>query len=106
VGPLGVHSVSEVVVGVHNLATAESQFRSLLGSPRKGETSLWAVGAGPAVRLVADTQDHLKEVRVKVHSLQRARAYLREQGLLGADSGNELTFNSARVGEMNIVLLQ
>jgi hypothetical protein len=105
-GPLGVDSVSEVVVGVRDLAAAQNQFRSLLGPPREGETSSWALGAGPAIRLVTDKEDHLKEVRVKVHSLQKARAYLREQGLLGADSGNELTFNSARVGETNIVLLQ
>ncbi len=105
-GPLGVDSVSEVVVGVRDLAAAEDQFRRLLGPPRQGETSVWTVGAGPAIRLVTDGQDHLKEVRVKVHSLQRARAYLKEQGLLGADSGNELTLNGARLGETNIVLLQ
>ena len=105
-GPLGVDSVSEVVVGVRNLATAQNQFRSLLGPPTESETSLWTVGVGPAIRLVTDSQDHLKEVRVKVHSLQKARAYLKEQGLLGADIGNELTFNGARLGETNIVLLQ
>ena len=105
-GPLGVDSVSEVVVGVRDLAAARSQFRSLLGPPRQGETSLWTVGPGPAIRLVTDKLDHLKEVRVKVHSLEKARAYLREQGLLGLDSDSELTFNKARVGETNIVLLQ
>jgi hypothetical protein len=105
-GPLGVDSISEVVVGVRDLAAAQNQFSSLLGPPRQGETSLWALGTGPAIRLVTDTQDHLKEVRVKVHSLQTARAYLKEQGLLGADSENELTFNSARLGDINIVLLQ
>ena len=105
-GPLGVDSVSEVVVGVRDLEAAENQLRSLLGPPSQGESSLWAVGAGPAIRLVNDKQDHLKEVRVKVHSLQRARAYLKEQGLLGADSESDLTFNKGRVGEVNIVLLQ
>lgn len=105
-GPLGVDSVSEVVVGVRDLEAAENQFRSLLGPPSQGESSLWAVGGGPAIRLVTDKQDHLKEVRVKVHSLQRAREYLKEQGLLGAASESGLTFNKGRVGDVNIVLLQ
>jgi hypothetical protein len=103
-GPLGVAFVSEIVVGVQNLAAAQSQFRSMLGPPRQRETSLWAVGAGPAVRLVTDSQDRIKEVRVKVHSLEKARTYLKEKGLLGAESEDGLTFDSARLGETHIVL--
>ena len=105
-GPLGIDSVLEVVVGVRDVAAAQAQFRNLLGPPGQGETSVWSLGAGPAIRLITDTQDHLKEVRVKVHSLEKARAYLKDQGLLGADSGHELTINSARLGETNLVLLQ
>ena len=59
-GRLGIDYVSEVVVGVRDLATAQNQFRGLLGPTRQGESSLWAVGAGPSIRLVPDTQDHLK----------------------------------------------
>ena len=105
-GPLGIDSVSEVVVGVRDVAAGQRQFRSLLGPPRQEETLVWSVGTGPAIRLVADGQDHFKEVRVKVHSLERARAYLKEKGLLGVYSGNELTLNSARLGETNLVFLQ
>ena len=105
-GPLGIASVVEVVVGVRDLPAAQVKFRNLLGPPRQGEPSVWAVGDGPAVRLVADKQDRLAIVKVKVHSLERARTYLKAENMLGDSRGKELSLNIVNSGETSIRLVE
>jgi hypothetical protein len=90
-GPLGIEAATEVVVGARDMAAAEREFRGLLGEPRFGEKSVWAVGSGPAIRLIADKEDHLAMLRVRVKSLDRARAFLRGENLLGEDTGREIS---------------
>ena len=55
-GPLGIESVLELVIASQDIAAAQRDWRVLLGPPRAGEESVWQVGSGPAIRLVADRQ--------------------------------------------------
>jgi catechol 2,3-dioxygenase-like lactoylglutathione lyase family enzyme len=101
-GPLGIQSTMELVIGVRDITTAQRDYRALLGPPRDDRELVWQVGAGPAVRLVADHEDHLALLRMKVKSLERARAFLRGEHLLGADTGHEIALERSRVADADI----
>jgi len=97
-GLLGVRSALELVLEVRDLAAAQRDWRLLLGSPDAGHDSVWHVGTGPAIRLVAGTEDRIAILRLKVMSLERARTFLKGANLLGLDSGREISLEPSAVG--------
>ena len=105
-GPLGIESVSELVIGVKDMAAAEHDWSILLGSVPPSQESLWQIGAGPAIRLVATQQDHLMLLRVKVKSLERARAFLKAENLLGLDAGHEISLDPSHVAGADVRLVE
>jgi hypothetical protein len=101
-GPLGIEKVEEIVIGVRDMAAAQGQYRALLGQPRSGDETTWSIGNGPAIHLVTDNKDRLVQVRIKVKSLEQARAYLKSQKMLGTDTGHEVALDPAQLGETDI----
>lgn len=105
-GPLGIESVMELVIGVSDRAAARHDWTILLGSIQPGQELLWQVGSGPAIRLVAAKEDHLVLLRAKVKSLERARAFLKGENLLGTDSGDEISIDPTHVAGAEIRLVE
>lgn len=56
-GPLGVEALMELVIGVHDLDGARALWQKLLAPTRASESSVWHIGDGPAIRLVAAEQN-------------------------------------------------
>ena len=105
-GPLGVEALKEIVIGVDDLDGAQAHWQKLLAPTRPSESSLWQIGAGPAIRLVAAEQTSVQELVIRVASLQRAKAFLREKGLLGTDSPAEATINPSRLNGLRFRLVE
>ena len=105
-GPLGIESATELVMGVRDIAAAQRDWRLLLGPATAGQQYVWHIGSGPAIRLIAAQRDQLELLRIKVKSLERARAFLKAEGLLGDDIGREITLNRSRVAGIDIRLLE
>jgi hypothetical protein len=105
-GPLGIESVSELVIGVKDMAAAQHDWSILLGPVPPSQESLWQIGAGPAIRLVATQQDHLMVLRIKVKSLERARAFLKAENLLGLDAGHEISLDPSHVAGADVRLVE
>jgi len=96
-GALGVESAAELVVGVRDVAAAQRDWSALLGPARSGSEPLWQIGQGPAIRLIAAEEDRIAQLRVKVKSIERARAFLKAEDLLGDDHGREISLKPSRV---------
>jgi hypothetical protein len=105
-GPLGIESATELVIGVRDLAAAKRDWSSLLGPARIGGEPLWQIGPGPAIRLVAAKEDHLVLLRVKVKSLERARAFLKGQNVLGIDGEHEISLDPTQIAGADIRFVQ
>jgi hypothetical protein len=105
-GPLGIESAVELVIAARGIAATQRDWGLLLGPPRTGEQSVWQVGSGPAIRLVAAQEDHLEMLRVKVTSLKRARAFLKSENLLGLDSAREISLDRSQVAGTDIRLIE
>jgi len=105
-GPLGIESVVELVIGARDIAAAQHEWSLLLGPLRTGEEFIWQIGSGPAIRLVAAQEDHLVMLRVKVTSLERARAFLKSENLLGLDGAREISLERSHVAGTDIRLVE
>lgn len=105
-GPLGVEAVKEVIVGVTDLEAARSLWQRLLDPAPISGSSSWQVGDGPAIRLVQAKDNTAQGLVIRVTSLQRAKAFLRERGLLGADSEEEATIDPSKIHGLNIRLVE
>ena len=101
-GPLGVEAVKEVIVGASDLEAARSLWQRLLDPTPISGSRTWQVGDGPAIRLVQAKDNTTQGVVIRVASLQRAKAFLREKGLLGADSEEEATIDPSKIYGLNI----
>ena len=104
-GPLGVVEVKEVIIGATDLETARSLWQRLLEPARSVTSNTWQVGNGPAIRLVSATEDRIQAMVIRVASLDRAKAFLREKQLLGAESAGQVAIDPSRVGGLDIRLV-
>src|SRR5688572_10045266 len=104
-GALGVVDVKEVVVGVRDLDMARSLWQRLLEpAPSSGPNS-WRVGDGPAIRLVPAPQDGMQALVIRVASLDRAKAFLRDNRLLGAETEGQATIDPSKIGGLDLRLV-
>jgi catechol 2,3-dioxygenase-like lactoylglutathione lyase family enzyme len=104
-GPLGIDSVKEIIVGVNDIEAARTLWQKLLDPVPPSAPNTWQVGAGPAIRLVPAKDNAVQALVISVASLQRAKAFLRERGLLGLDSAQEATIDPSRFYGLNVRLV-
>jgi len=104
-GPLGVEAVKEVIVGVTDPA-ARSLWQKLLDPTPLSGSGTWQLSDGPAIRLLQARENTTRELVISVASLPKAKAFLRERGLLGIDSQQEATIDPSKIEGLNIRLVE
>jgi catechol 2,3-dioxygenase-like lactoylglutathione lyase family enzyme len=104
-GPLGVVDVKEVIVGAVDLGAARPLWQKLLDPTPSATSNTWQVGGGPAVRLVRASENRIEALVIRVASLERARAFLRDRQLLGAETAEHVTIAPSQVGGLDLRLV-
>jgi hypothetical protein len=104
-GALGVVDVKEVVVGVRDLETARRLWQRLLEPAPLSAPNTWRVGDGPDIRLVPAPRDGMQALVIRVASVERARAFLRDNRLLGADTEGQATIDPSKIGGLALRLV-
>jgi hypothetical protein len=106
-GPLSVHSVREIVIGTKEVGPTEARWQKLLEPLHASSPGgAWRLGAGPAIRVIEADQDELREVIVAVTSLEQARRFLKQQGLLGPERPGSLTVATSRLPGFSLTLVE
>src|SRR5688572_24773514 len=105
-GPLGITGVKEVIVGAADLDEATRLWNKLLAPNSPSAPGVWPVGDGPAIRVVRAKENKLQGLIISVLSLSRAKAFLRERGLLGPVTRNRVTIDSSKIQGLNIQLIE
>ena len=101
-GPLGVVDVKEVIIGATDLEMARGLWQRLLDPARSVTSNTWLVGNGPAIRLVSATDNRIQTMIVRVASLERAKAFLRDKQLLGRESDGQAAIDPSKIGGLDI----
>lgn len=105
-GPLGITGVKEVIVGSTDLEGATKLWKKLLKPNVPASPDVWPVGDGPAIRVVRAKENKLQGLVISVLSLPRAKAFLRERGLLGPVTRKRATIDSSKIEGLNIQLTE
>ena|SRR5688572_8021396 len=104
-GPVGVVEVKEVIIGATDLDMARRLWQRLLDPTPSSTSNTWQVGNGPAIRLVSATENRIQTMVIRVASLDRAKAFLRNKQLLGADSAGQAAIDPSKVGGLDLRLV-
>jgi catechol 2,3-dioxygenase-like lactoylglutathione lyase family enzyme len=105
-GPLGVVDVKEVVIGAVDLEMTRRLWQRLLDPTPAAASNTWQIGTGPAVRLVRASENRVQALLIRVASLERAKAFLREKQLLGVDAPGQVTIDPAKIGGLDLRLVE
>ena len=105
-GPLGVIDVKEVIVGAVDVNGARQLWQKLLDPTPSTGSNTWQIGDGPAVRLVAAKQNQAQALVIRVASLERAKAFLRDKQLLGEEAAGQVSIDPSKVGGLDLRLVE
>jgi hypothetical protein len=120
-GPLGFVGVHEILVGVTNAAAARRQWQRFLAPLRPARaagwqrllaplhpsgSARWQFGAGPAIRQLRASRDEIVGLVWTVRSLDRARAFLLERGMLWQSARRQIAIAPARMLGLDIRLIE
>ena len=103
-GPLGFRSVREIVLAASDFAAAAEAWGKLLG--RERSPGYWRTVSGPAIRLVKDSKDYLKEIVFEVKSLNEARVFIEKNDFRGTVAPNSVTLYPAKIQGLTIRLVE
>jgi catechol 2,3-dioxygenase-like lactoylglutathione lyase family enzyme len=105
-GPLGVIEVKEVVIGASDLEAARRLWQKLLEPTPSAAPNTWQIGGGPAVSLVPANENGIQALLIRVASLERAKAFLREKQLLGVAAAGQVTIDPSKIGGLDLRLVE
>ena len=105
-GPLGVIDLKEVVIGAIDMEMARRLWRRLLDPRPSATPDTWQIGSGPAVRLVPANENCVQALLIRVSSLERAKAFLREKQLLGVDAAGQVSIEPSKIGGLDLRLVE
>lgn len=105
-GPLGVIEVKEVIIGAADVEMARRLWQRLLDPTPPATSNTWQIGTGPAVRLVPANENRVQTLLIRVASLERAKAFLREKQLLRVDAAGQVTIDPSKVGGLDLRLVE
>jgi hypothetical protein len=88
-GPLGILSTSEIVIASTNPKKDKAAWEILLG--KSAQPDVLNAGDGLAIRMVKGNDTHITEVVFTVKSLDKAKKYLKMNGLLGSTSAKAVS---------------
>jgi hypothetical protein len=103
-GPLGFQSILEIIISTTHLEKDKAAWGQLLGNQISPD--FWRAASGPAIRLVQGSSDRISEIVFKVKSLERARAFLDLNQLLGSVSPKEISLNASKIQGLKIRIVE
>jgi catechol 2,3-dioxygenase-like lactoylglutathione lyase family enzyme len=89
-GALGATAVVELVIGVDDPDAAAARWRRLLGDRQQESANVVTWPVGPALRFVRASPEGIREMVMRVRSLERARHFLEARRMLVAEDGRVL----------------
>jgi hypothetical protein len=101
-GPLGLLSISEIVISSTRIRKDEENWSRLFGNSNNPHS--WRAGDGPKISLVQGSLDRIQEIVFKVQSLDHAKAFLKKSRLLESVSARRIFINPAKVQGLRILV--
>jgi hypothetical protein len=105
-GPLGLLGTREIIVSARDLRRERHRWQQVLLPAQPDDFDRWELGDGPALRLVAGSEDAIQTVIWEVSSLDRAADWLRGKGWLKAKHDNDTSIAPEPLQGLDVRLAQ
>jgi hypothetical protein len=105
-GPLGVESVKEIEYGATDLKQSRRLWQRLMEPLQSSAPGVWQVGGGPDIGVVSAKENAIQGLIISVKSLSRARAFLKERGLLGPTTRGGVWIAPSKIQGLSIKLVE
>jgi hypothetical protein len=106
-GTLGVECVKEIILGVKDLEKKRSGWQNFLDPFHPSAPATWQLPEGsPSIRLVPFQRNVIKTLVLKVSSLERAKDFLAERGLLDASKKQQVRIEPNKIQGLDIRLVE
>lgn len=105
-GGMGLESMSEVGIVSKDSKTLQEEWETVFAPDKMSKDGVISIGSGPAVRISNGQDDAFARIVLAVGSLETARAFLQEKGLLGASTSTELTLEPSKVQGLDIRVIE
>ncbi len=105
-GPLGLLRVKAIEIGCRDLVASQARWGNLLRPLEPDENAVWRLEDSPAIRLVQAESDGLRAMIWQVRASSAAQAWLREQGMLGRVTEDQINIAPEAVFGLDIRLVE
>ena len=103
---MSVLGVKEITIGVNDYSDAIARWERVLEpAPSLGDGA-WAVGEGPAIRLVPAPDLGILSLTFAVQSIARTSEVLAAQDMLGESTAEQITIAPSRVGGLDFLFVE
>ena len=104
-GPLGVHGVKAIEIGVTNLELARLEWLKLIDVASQEQGDVFHFDAGPTVHLVNAESPGIRGIVLEVYSLKRAIKVLARRQMLTTTTGGSTTIASRTIDGLIVTLV-
>lgn len=105
-GPLGLLGLKEITLGAQDYSSAVAHWERVLAPAKSLGEAAWAIGEGPAIRLVPSAFTGMLSLTFDVGSIDQAREFLADRDMLGESSMEELTIAPSVVQGLDLRLTE
>ncbi len=105
-GPLGIESIREIILGTSNLNQAIARWQNLLNPLPPSAEGYWKFESGAALRLVESDRNHMQRLLFTVNSLDKAKEFLSQSGMVGSVSAHEIAIAPESVQGLEFRLVE
>jgi hypothetical protein len=104
-GRIGLEKVVEIVACVKDFNRVREHWRNFCAPAGEIVEGVWEIDDGPAMRLIKSDRNAIQTLVLSVSSLERAETFLREKGMLGAVSENQITIEPSKIEGLDVRLV-
>ena len=105
-GGIGLMGVKEIMIASTEPEQTRKRWKTALAPAPMSKDGELSFESGPAIVISGGSRDVIGGLVFKVNSLERARAFLEQKGLLGKASRDHISINPATVQGLDIRLVE
>lgn len=105
-GKIGVESVREIVITSRDPEKLREKWEEVFAPYSFSPEGLMSIGTGPAIRITSGKEDAIEALVLEVSSIEKAKAFLENNSLLGTSSADELRIDPDEVQGLDIRVVE
>jgi hypothetical protein len=105
-GKVGVESMKQLNITATDVAATRKAWEKALAPNKMSSDGTMTIGTGPAVKIVSGPSNRITAMVLTVKSLEQAKTYFQNNGMLLSSTASELRLDPSKVQGLDIRMVQ